>query len=154
MALFFDTLESKYLKSRRIINQLQVLGRTAHLLLSLHTKYLIGNGLHGKHRVQQFYGCVCIRCRGNMLTESLPCRSSEDTQRTMWSRKLTFIFENEESRLKINASIEPATYTAFKLFPLYNTLPLLDPKEYCHVIVGVTIRRGMDCILDLLHPCK
>jgi hypothetical protein len=39
----------------------------------LHIEYLIWNGLHRKHRVQQFYYCcVCIPCRGKIFTESLP----------------------------------------------------------------------------------
>jgi hypothetical protein len=40
-------------------------------LLTFH-HYLIRHGSHKKHRAQQlYYCCVCVRCRGNVLTEPL-----------------------------------------------------------------------------------
>jgi hypothetical protein len=40
---------------------------------------LIGYGPHRKRQVQQFYCCVCIRCRGNVSTEPLPSNGKDDT---------------------------------------------------------------------------
>jgi hypothetical protein len=38
---------------------------------------LIWQGTHRKRRIQQFfYSCVCIRCRGNVFTETLPGNNS------------------------------------------------------------------------------
>jgi hypothetical protein len=43
------------------------------------TYYLIRHGPHRKRRAQQFYCCVCIRCRGNVFTEPLPGNDRGDT---------------------------------------------------------------------------
>jgi hypothetical protein len=44
--------------------------------LSVHIEYFIRDGYQRKHRVEQFFCCVCIRCHGNVFTEPLPrkCR--------------------------------------------------------------------------------
>jgi hypothetical protein len=50
---------------QRTTKKKQDLGRSNRLL------YLIRHGPNREQRVQQ-YGCVCIRCSGNVLTEPLP----------------------------------------------------------------------------------
>jgi hypothetical protein len=98
------------------LNKQEVLGRTNRILS------LIRHGPHWKWNVQQFfYCCVCIRYRGNVSIEPLPCNdrgiftelmpsndkgiftqplfSNEkgihrqtNTHTAMWSHKPTFIF--------------------------------------------------------------
>jgi hypothetical protein len=38
----------------------------------------IPHGPHKKRRVQQFFYCWCICCRGNVFTEPLPCNDRRD----------------------------------------------------------------------------
>jgi hypothetical protein len=38
---------------------------------------LIRHGPHWKRLVQQFYRCVCVRCRGNNFTEALPSNDKD-----------------------------------------------------------------------------
>jgi hypothetical protein len=47
-------------------------GYSLPIFHSLRTEYLIRHGPHRKHRMQQFYYCMCIRCRANVFTEALP----------------------------------------------------------------------------------
>jgi hypothetical protein len=52
-----------------LIEKQEVRGRT-NCLLSQHIEYLKRCGPHRKHRVQQFYCCLCIRYRGFIRTGS------------------------------------------------------------------------------------
>jgi hypothetical protein len=70
MGLNFDEWKSGWLHEKHAVAAWKLA-----TFLSLHTKYscLTRNGSHRKHRIQQFfYCCLCIHCRGNVYTYSLP----------------------------------------------------------------------------------
>jgi hypothetical protein len=55
----------KIFEQKIAIKKQEVLGRTNRLFFLIHQP-------HRKRRVQQFYYCVCIRCRNNVFAEPLP----------------------------------------------------------------------------------
>jgi hypothetical protein len=67
-------------------------------LFSLHY-ILIRHGLRRKHRVQQFYYCVCICCRGNVFRESLPStdKGRHTDSKVISKASVHFFFQYKQS---------------------------------------------------------